>query len=310
MPRAPRESSPRHPWSGTTGGCGPRLGQGPARGLIGGLRSLILGKPIASARQLHERLSKVKALAVLSSDPLSSVAYATEQTLAVLLLAGAGAISFSLPIGAAIVVLLLIVGLSYRQTIKAYPNGGGSYIVAKDNLGPVAGLAAAAALTTDYVLTVSVSVSAGVQAVTSAAPELVPFTVELGLAVIGLMVLVNLRGVREAGTIFAAPTYLFILAMVALLIAGGVRLVLAGPHNPIEHQTNYPTAIGLEGLTLFLILKAFSSGLHRADGGGGHLQRRSDLQAARVAQRADHPDGHGGPGGRPVWGRHPAGPRL
>src|SRR5450759_4397196 len=136
------------------------------------LRTLLLGQPIASSRQVHERLSKVKAMAVLSSDPLSSLAYATEQTLAVLLLAGAGAISFSLPVGAAIVVLLLIVGLSYRQTIKAYPSGGGSYIVAKDHLGPVPGLVAAAALTTDYILTVSVSISAGVQAVTSAFPEL------------------------------------------------------------------------------------------------------------------------------------------
>ena len=224
------------------------------------LRTLLVGQPIASSRQIHERLSKIKAMAVLSSDPLSSVAYATEQTLAVLLLAGAGAISFSLPVGAAIVVLLLIVGLSYRQTIKAYPNGGGSYIVAKDNLGPLPGLTAAAALTTDYILTVSVSISAGVQAVTSAFPELTGAVVPIGLAIIGLMVLVNLRGVREAGTIFAAPTYLFIVAVVGLIGFGGWHLVIQGAHTDFARTTNYQAAVGLEGISLFLILKAFSSG--------------------------------------------------
>jgi amino acid transporter len=224
------------------------------------LRTLLLGPPIASARQINERLSKVKAMAVLSSDPLSSVAYATEQTLAVLLLAGVGAISFSLPIGAAIVILLVIVGLSYRQTIKAYPNGGGSYIVAKDNLGPVPGLTAAAALTTDYILTVAVSVSAGVQAVTSAFPQLSGAIVPLGLAIIAVMVLVNLRGVREAGTIFAAPTYLFIVAVFVLLGVGGWHLLTQGTATDLARTTNYHAALGLEGVGLFLILKAFSSG--------------------------------------------------
>jgi amino acid transporter len=224
------------------------------------LRTLLLGQPIASARQVHERLGKAKALAVLSSDALSSVAYATEQTLAVLLLAGAGAISFSLPIGAMIVVLLLIVGLSYRQTIKAYPNGGGSYIVAKDNLGPVPGLVAAAALMTDYILTVSVSVSAGVQALTSAFPELASAVVPLGLLVIALMVVVNLRGIREAGTVFAAPTYLFILGMALLIGFGFIRLLTQGSGNTFARTTNYHAALGLEGISLFLVLKAFSSG--------------------------------------------------
>ncbi|HEX4622233.1 MAG TPA: APC family permease [Myxococcaceae bacterium] len=236
-----------------------RVEQNSRRGFAS-LRTLLLGQPIASSRQVHERLSKVKAMAVLSSDPLSSVAYATEQTLAVLLLAGAGAISFSLPVGAAIVVLLLIVGLSYRQTIKAYPSGGGSYIVAKDNLGPVPGLVAAAALTTDYILTVSVSISAGVQAVTSAFPELTGAVVPIGVAIIAIMVMVNLRGVREAGTIFAAPTYLFIIAVVALIGLGGWHLLTQGSHSSFAHTTNYPAAVGLEGISLFLILKAFSSG--------------------------------------------------
>src|SRR5258708_4510573 len=145
------------------------------------IRSALLGAPLASARASHERLTKVKALAVLSSDALSSVAYATEQTLAVLLVAGAGALTIAPGIAVAIVVLLLLVGLSYRQTIKAYPRGGGSYIVASDNLGHVPGLVAGASLMTDYILTVAVSVSAGVGAVTSAFPELSSFHLPLGV---------------------------------------------------------------------------------------------------------------------------------
>jgi len=241
---------------------GLRASAQPAPHGFAGFRRLVLGEPLATARAVHERLSKVKAMAILSSDPLSSVAYATEQTQFVLMLAGASLLGFTVPIAAAIVLLLLIVGISYRQTIKAYPSGGGSYIVAKDNLGPIAGLVAAAALITDYILTVSVSVSAGVDAVTSAFPELVPFTVLVGVSVIVLMVLVNLRGVREAGTVFAAPTYIFISAMFLLIIFGGIHLVTQGSHTVLAHETNYPKAIGLEanGLLLLVILRAFSSG--------------------------------------------------
>ena len=259
---APRRAQPfsRTPGGTLRASVSASRAAGGAGKRVADLRSIVLGAPISSARQAHERLSKVKAMAVLSSDPLSSVAYATEQTLAVLLLAGAGALSFSLPIGAAIVILLLIVGVSYRQTIKAYPNGGGSYIVAKHNLGPLAGLTAAAALTTDYILTVSVSVSAGVQAVTSAFPELAGAVVPIGLAIISLMVVVNLRGVKEAGTIFAAPTYLFILAIFCLLVFGFWRLLTQGPSTEMAETTNYHAALGLEGIGLFLILKAFSSG--------------------------------------------------
>jgi amino acid transporter len=159
-------------------------------------------------------------------------------------------------------VLLLVVGLSYRQTIKAYPSGGGSYIVAKDNLGPVPGLVAAAALMTDYVLTVAVSVSAGVQAVTSAFAELVPYTVPIGLLVIALMVLANLRGIREAGNIFALPTYLFIFSMLLLLAGGFYHYFFVGTGGlpPGTQSTNYPPAIGFETLGWLLILRAFASG--------------------------------------------------
>jgi amino acid transporter len=232
----------------------------PTRRGFASLRTLFLGEPMASARLAQERLSKVMAMAVLSSDPLSSVAYATEQTLAVLLMAGVGALSFSLPIAAVIVALLVIVGASYRQTIRAYPSGGGSYNVAKENLGTVPGLIAAAALITDYILTVSVSVAAGVAAVTSAFPELTKFTVLVGLLIIATMAVVNLRGVREAGTVFAAPTYLFIAGMSALIIFGLFRALTQGTGTPYMHHSNYPAAMHFEALSVLLVLKAFSSG--------------------------------------------------
>jgi amino acid transporter len=235
--------------------------------VVGDLRGIVLGEPLASARASHERLSKVKALAVLSSDALSSVAYATEQTLAVLLLAGAAALALAPGIGAAIVLLLLVVGLSYRQTIRAYPRGGGSYIVASDNLGHVPGLIAGASLMTDYILTVAVSVSAGVGAVTSAFPGLGRYTVPFGLLVILLLVFGNLRGIREAGTLFAAPTYLFIVAMAALILFGIVHLLTQGTAVPeaLRHSNYYGPlpvpAFGLAGIGgAFLIARAFASG--------------------------------------------------
>jgi amino acid transporter len=242
----------------------------PARGLAGLLantRAVVLGAPLASSRAAHERLTKIKALAVLSSDALSSVAYATEQTLAVLLPAGVAALALGPPIGLAIILLLLAVGFSYRQTIKAYPRGGGSYIVASDNLGPIAGLTAGAALMTDYILTVAVSVSAGVGAVTSAFPALASATVPLGLGVILLIVLGNLRGIREAGSIFAAPTYLFIGGM-GLLIAGGLfHLATQGAAVPADiRQSNYIGPEPVPGFTLvgiggaLLIARAFAQG--------------------------------------------------
>src|SRR5919197_106727 len=148
----------------------------------------------------HERLTKLKALAVLSSDALSSVAYATEEIMRVLLLAGTAALSASLPIGAILVVLLFVVGFSYRKTIKAYPTGGGSYIVAKDNLGTLPGLAAAGSLLISYTLTVAVSVAAGVKALTSAYPELDAFSPEIGVAVVIPITFITLRGIRESGS--------------------------------------------------------------------------------------------------------------
>ena len=218
------------------------------------LKRVVIGEPLATAAAGHERLTKVKALAVLSSDALSSVAYATEEILKVLLLAGSAALWASLPIAAVIVALLAVVGFSYRQTIKAYPKGGGSYIVAKDNLGTLPGLTAGASLLVSYVLTVAVSVAAGVLALTSAYPFLDDWKVVIGVGLIALITLINLRGIRESGTIFMIPTYAFLVCMAGLLVVGLARFGLSEPLPPQEYVP------ATEALTLFLALRAFASG--------------------------------------------------
>ena len=220
-------------------------------------RNTILGTPLASQQQSHERLTKVKALAVLSSDALSSVAYATEQILFYLVLAGASAYGFILPITGAIALLLAIVVLSYRQTIKAYPKGGGSYIVASDNLGPLAGLIAGCALMTSYTLTVAVSVAAGTDNIISAAPAAIPYRVPLCLAFIALLLFGNLRGIRESGSIFAAPTYLFIASMFLMIIVAGFQIITH--HVPRTAPVIDPPRV-TQTLGIFLLLRAFASG--------------------------------------------------
>jgi amino acid transporter len=220
------------------------------------LKRAFLGSPLPTAQSRHERLAKSTALAVFASDALSSVAYATEEILLVLVLAGTVALSYSLPISIAIALLIAIVVSSYRQTIRAYPQGGGAYIVSKDNLGAPAGLVAGAALLIDYVLTVAVSVAAGIAALTSAVPGLFPYRPWLCVvAVVGIAV-ANLRGIRESGKIFAAPTYLFIGSLGVLIIYGGLGAVFNFlPEAP--YQRHPP---GLEGVGLFLLLRAFASG--------------------------------------------------
>ena len=221
------------------------------------LRTVILGAPLATEQQSHERLTKVKALAVLSSDALSSVAYATEQILFYLVLAGATAYGFILPITGAIATLLAIVVLSYRQTIKAYPKGGGSYIVASDNIGPLAGLVAGCALMTSYTLTVAVSVAAGTDNIISAAPAAIPYRVPLCLGFVALLLFGNLRGIRESGSIFAAPTYLFIASMFLMVIVAGVQIVAHRiPHTPPVVDPHRVS----QNLGIFLLLRAFASG--------------------------------------------------
>jgi amino acid transporter len=223
------------------------------------LKRLLIGEPIATAQAEHERLTNFKALAVLSSDAISSVAYATEAILITLVAAGSGNLGVTLPISFAIVGLLAIVAISYRQTIYAYPSGGGSYIVAKDNLGTLPGLTAAASLMIDYVLTVAVSISAGVQALATLFPALSPTLVIVTIDVVLVMVItiVNLRGLRESGTIFAIPTYIFIVSALLLIAVGCIKSFLI-QHQPIIGHYQYVAAI--EPLSVFLILRSFAAG--------------------------------------------------
>jgi amino acid transporter len=227
-------------------------------------KRLLIGKPIATEQQHHERLSKVTALAVFSSDALSSVAYATEAILAVLILAGTQALGLALPIGAGIAALLVVVAFSYRQTIRAYPKGGGGYVVAHENLGENPGLVAAAALLIDYVLTVAVSISAGVAAVTSLAsnwgfPELKLYAVEIALFFIILVTLANLRGVKESGAIFAVPTYAFVVSMLLMIAFAITRDAVVGIDRVVHPiPPEFPEAG--EALGIWLILRAFAAG--------------------------------------------------
>ena len=220
------------------------------------LKRLFVGTPIPTAQSRHERLGKATALAVFASDALSSVSYATEEILLVLILAGSVALSYSLPIAVGIAVLIGIVTTSYSQTIRAYPAGGGAYIVTKDNLGVVPGLISAAALLIDYVLTVAVSVAAGVAAVTSALPALFRYRVVLCVVAVTLISVANLRGIRESGKIFAAPTFLFIGSLGAMVFYGSLGAIFDWlPEAPYQ-----PHGPGLEGVGLFLLLRAFASG--------------------------------------------------
>lgn len=219
------------------------------------LKRFLVGSPLKTEMMHTERIPKWKALAVLSSDALSSVAYATEEVLIPLSLFAIAAVAWSLPIALAIALLLVIVTASYRQTIEAYPSGGGAYTVAKENLGTNAGLVAAAALLIDYILTVAVSVAAGVQNIAAAFPIVDDHKIAMGVFVVGLIMLFNLRGVRESASIFALPTYFFIFSFLVLIGAGAWQLATgtAVQAAPILHES-YPE------IPLFLLLRAFSSG--------------------------------------------------
>jgi amino acid transporter len=219
---------------------------------------VLVGTPLATSELEEQKIPKVKALAVFSSDALSSSAYATDEILLVLIAASAGALMHSIEIALAIGVLLAIVAFSYRQTIRAYPNGGGAYIVARENLGDAAGVTAAAALSVDYVLTVAVSLAAGVFAITSAFPALHPYSVEISLGLLVLVTLANLRGIRDSSTMFAVPTYMFILSFAVLIVVGLVRILLdPGLRAPVPDSA---VPAGTAGLTAFLLLRAFASG--------------------------------------------------
>jgi len=225
---------------------------------FGSLKHLLVGRPIPSHLAHHERLSRVTGLAVLSSDALSSVAYATEEIVRTLVLAGTAALTLATPIGMVISGLLVVVAFSYRQTIYAYPGGGGAYIVSKENLGPVAGLVAAGALLIDYVMTVAVSIAAGVAAVVSALPGWHVSRTEMGLVFVVLIAVGNLRGLRESGRIFAVPTYFFLVSLLALIAAGAWRAA-TGTIEPVA-ASGTPTPTGVASLGTFLILRAFANG--------------------------------------------------
>jgi amino acid transporter len=232
---------------------------GPGR-LVDGVRRVLFGARIPTSLELGERIGKVKGLAVFASDNISSSAYATEEIMRVLLLAGLGAMAaLTLPITLAIIVVLAIVVVSYQQTIRAYPGGGGSYIVASDNLGPFPGLTAAAALLTDYVLTVAVSIAAGVAALTSIFPQLFDIRVALGVAFVVILAVGNLRGLRESATIFALPTYVYLAAIFGLIGYGLFRFA-TGTLPVYSAPPEWKAAETIGPLGILLILRAFASG--------------------------------------------------
>jgi amino acid transporter len=222
------------------------------------VRAVLFGRPLSLHEELAERLNVFTGLSIFASDNISSSAYATEEIMRVLVLAGAGALVLTLPITIGLVIVLAIVVISYRQTIAAYPNGGGSYIVASANLGKVPGLTAAAALLTDYVLTVAVSVAAGVAALTSIVPELFTYRAELGVLIVVAIAMVNLRGMRESGLVFSIPTYVYLVSIFGVLGLGFFHYVTGSMpvyQAPAAWQTG-----AAEPLGLLLILRAFSSG--------------------------------------------------
>ena len=238
---------------------------------LGRLKRLVVGRALRNEQAVHERLTKKVALAVFSSDALSSTAYATEEILLVLATAAAfgaaGAFSYVIPISIAIALLLIIVSISYRQTIHAYPSGGGAYIVAKENLGTVAGLTAAASLLVDYVLTVSVSVAAGVAALTSAAQGtsvewIENYRVVIGVGFVVFICLANLRGVRESGSLFATPTYAFLVSFLFMIGFGLIKYFLSGGEIAAAPNEDLKLAEGYapQALSTFLLLGAFSNG--------------------------------------------------
>jgi amino acid transporter len=226
-----------------------------------GFRTALIGRPISTEHEEHERLTKTKALAVFSSDNISSSAYGPEEIMRVLAFAGIASLFLTVPLAALIIVMLAIVTVSYRQTIKAYPMGASSYIVASDNLGDRAGILAASALLIGYVVTVAVSVSAGVAAMTSIIPEIYDYKVFISVALVGLLMLGNLRGIRESGSIFMAPTYLYIVVMLGV-VAWGLVQSLTGtlvPFDAPQAWVDYWNTTG-QALGLFIILRAFSQG--------------------------------------------------
>ncbi|HEY4532279.1 MAG TPA: APC family permease [Kurthia sp.] len=224
--------------------------------MMGFIKRSLIGRPLKSSELMDQKLSKTKALAILSSDALSSVAYGPEQILIVLMAVGAAALWYSVPIAVGVIVLLVALIFSYRQVIYAYPHGGGAYVVSKENIGQNAGLIAGGSLLVDYILTVAVSVSAGTDAITSAFPSLHHYGVLMAVIFVILLTILNLRGVTESATILAYPVYLFVLSLFILMGVGIYRI--ANGEVPMAAHAAVGTPVA--GVTLFLLLKAFASG--------------------------------------------------
>jgi amino acid transporter len=218
----------------------------------------LLGRPLSSADAPHQTIGKLIGLAVFSSDAMSSVAYGPQEMMVVLLAAGTVALHLAFPVAIGIVVLLAILTFSYQQTIHAYPGGGGAYIVARDNLGDLSALTASAALLTDYILTVSVSIASGVDQIVSAFPTLLPYKVEIAVSMVLLVMLINLRGVRESGITFAIPTYFFLVMIFTTVIFGFFRYLTGGLGTVIDAPIIQNGT--LQTLSVFLILRAFANG--------------------------------------------------
>ncbi|MBN2046624.1 MAG: APC family permease [Anaerolineaceae bacterium] len=228
-------------------------------------RTWLIGRPLPTADAPHQTIGKLVGLAVFASDALSSTAYATQEMLMILVLAGTAALHFSLPIALGIVILLTILTLSYEQTIHAYPDGGGAYIVARDNLGHLPALIAGAALLTDYILTVSVSISSGIAQIVSAFPGLYHFRIEIAVLMVFFIMIMNLRGVKESGKAFAVPTYFF-LVMMFLTVGVGIFRYLTGSLGVVQNPPELELIDAAQPITFFLILRAFSNGTSAVTG--------------------------------------------
>jgi amino acid transporter len=251
------------------------------------LRTLLFGKPLRSEAEADEQIGPLQGVPILGLDALASASYGPEAALTILLVVGAAASQQIVPVIAAIVSLLLILYFSYRQTIAAYPNGGGSFTVAKENLGATPGLIAAAALAVDYILNAAVAISAGVGAIVSAIPALLPYTLALCLAVLTLLTLVNVRGIRSAGLVFMAPTYAFV-ATLAVVIAWGVAKTVAAGGSPVPIEPPPPaTQAATSAVGLWLLLRSFASGCTAMTGveavsNGVPLFRQPTIPRARL----------------------------
>ncbi len=223
--------------------------------MLNKFKEIVTGPPLPTHQMMSKRLNKIRALAAFSPDALSSIAYANQEIYLGLVVAGSAGLALAWPIGLAITALLVLLAISYYQTIQGYPSGGGSFIVAKENLGTVPGVVTAAALLIDYLLTAAVSLTAGMDAITSAFPSLQPYKVGMALAILLVITVVNLRGIQESGTSMAIPVYLFLVTYIGMIGYGAIVALIQGP-GPLH--TSAPAAS--LPVTLFLILHTFSSG--------------------------------------------------